>query len=148
MDLGLEDPVRVLRVIDGDTLEIDLDSNDDGEPDHVRMKGIDTPELFSDPGPQPFAEAARDYTLSHVGTDVELVFDSGCQTITACRDAYDRILAYVKLSNGGDLAAQLLSQGLARVYVFHSEQFDRRAQYEALSAEAQDAELGLWGDAD
>lgn len=134
----LQDPVSVLRVKDGDTIDVDFH----GTTERVRFKGVDTPEL-SQPA-EPYAEEARSYVLSHVGNQVDLIFDSLCVQPPDCRDTYDRLLAYIRLADGGDIGAQLISAGLARVYVYQNENFDRKAEYLALQSEAQDAELGIW----
>ncbi len=135
----LEDPVPVTRVVDGDTLELTID----GIEETVRLKGLDTPELYSDP-PEAYAAEARAFTQAHAGTEVDLIFDSLCGTPSACRDGYGRLLAYVRVANGDDLGAEVLAHGLAEVYVFNNEQFDRRSAYEALEAQAQADGLGMW----
>jgi endonuclease YncB( thermonuclease family) len=139
----LEDPQPIDRVVDGDTLDIYLD----GVAETVRVKGIDTPELYSEPV-EDFAALARDFTLSRVGAAVDVVFDSACgaSPLSTCRDSYDRLLAYITVSNGDDLAAGLLERGLARVYVYGGEHFDRRDEYEAIEDAARAQNLGIWSD--
>jgi micrococcal nuclease len=141
----LTDPVQVTRVVDGDTFDIVLDGTDQS----VRMKGIDTPELRPNGpyDPEECAEAAREFTFAHIGTAVDLVYDSRCgdNPLATCRDAYNRILAYVRLSSGSDLGALLLRQGLARVYRFNGEDFDSRVAYEDIQDEAEAANAGAWG---
>ena len=135
----------VVRVIDGDTIEVDME----GVTERVRMKGVDTPELHPQDNPsvpEPYAEAARAYTSTHVGTEVDLEFDSRCGAtpLVGCRDAFDRLLAYVRIVDGSDLGASLLAEGLARVYVYQGESFDRKALYLELQAQAQADSVGLW----
>jgi micrococcal nuclease len=145
-EIDLDDPVSVTDVIDGDTIEVDLD----GTLTRVRFKGIDTPELnLSTGGPaEPWAEDARTYTAAHTGNVVQLEFDSDCSEnpLAECRDAYDRLLAYVRISNGDDLNSLLLRQGLARVYRFMGEAFDRLDTYDEMQSEAQDDSLGIWSE--
>ncbi len=140
----LTEPVRVVKVIDGDTVDVELSG---GVIDRVRFKGVNTPELHPDP-PEPFAQEARDFTFENIGTQVELVFDSGCPQppLELCRDTTPshRLLAYIRLSNGNDLGTELLSRGLAQIYIWDNEMFDKRTEYEQLQAQAQAAGLGIW----
>ena len=101
----------VVRVIDGDTFEaaariwlgeaIDI---------HVRIEGIDAPELHAHcTDERRRAEAARDYLASRIGDgEVEL---------SAVR--YDkfggRVRAVVR-DAGGDVAAAMIAKGFARPY--------------------------------
>jgi len=135
-------PARVLRVIDGDTIEVDFQ----GVELRVRFSGIDTPELG--PPAEPWAEDARLVTLQNAtpATMVGLEFDDeACAVIpfpSACFDFFDRMLAYVRTSQGYDLNAMLLAGGLARVY--EQADFGRRADYLAIQAQAQAQGVGLW----
>ena len=54
------------------------------------------------------------------------------------------MLAHVRLSDGGDLGEELLEEGLARVYRFNNELFDRLGAY--LNAEdlARQNRRGVW----
>jgi len=147
----LQDPVDVLRVIDGDTIEIRK-----GElVTKVRIKGINTPELHPDPEgspPEAYAQAAQTFTFRHIGPQVDLEFNSDCDGETAwdtCRDSYNRLLAYIRSADGKDFGTKLLARGLARVYRWPQDNipnFDRKDTYLALEEEAQSNELGIWGD--
>ena len=147
IDSVLEDPLRVRSVIDGDTFEILRDD----EVIRVRMKGIDTPELYGDnDSPEPCAQAAKDFLWDTIGnSEVGLEFDSSCGSnpYLNCYDGYDRLLAYVRLHNGDDLAALLLTEGLARVYRFNNETFDRLADYNAAEQAAKISDRGIWANA-
>jgi micrococcal nuclease len=135
-------PARVLRVIDGDTLEVELH----GVELRVRLSGIDTPELG--PPAEPWAEEARLLTLQNAtpATRVGLEFDDdACATIpfpSSCFDMYDRMLAYIRTAQGYDLNAMLLAAGLATVY--EQADFDRKADYLTIQAEAQAQGVGIW----
>jgi endonuclease YncB( thermonuclease family) len=109
----------------------------------VRLQGVNSPELH--PTPKPYAVAARDFTTAAIKQQVELSFDSHCGgTAASCRDIYNRILAYVKLNNGSDLGEDLLNQGLAKVYIYHHEAFDKIAEYKTIEKRAKRANVGLW----
>jgi endonuclease YncB( thermonuclease family) len=135
-------PARVLRVIDGDTIEVEFQS----ATLRVRFWGVDTPELG--PPAEPWADEARLMTLQNAtpATTIGLEFDDeACGTVpfpSTCFDLYDRMLAYVRTAQGYDLNAMLLAGGLATVY--EPATFDRKASYLALQAEAQAEGLGLW----
>jgi endonuclease YncB( thermonuclease family) len=146
----LTQPYAVNRVIDGDTLQINLvDATGQVTPTKVRLQGIDTPEIYhgSDSAPsEPCGEAAKLYTTTTVGTQVELQFTSSCSQdpLTTCRDTHGRILAYVKLADCSDLGARLLNIGLARVYEIAD--FDRKSSYQGLEQSANSQQLGVHGD--
>lgn len=95
-------PADIIRVVDGDTLEVDLDL---GFRVHLRAKvrvaGIDTPER-GEPG---FAEASRRVR--------ELVRDGGCRVTTLSEDQYGRWVSTVRLGDGRDLGGVLVGEGLA-----------------------------------
>ncbi|MFC1609651.1 thermonuclease family protein [Myxococcota bacterium] len=137
----LEDPVSILRVTDGDTIDVDFN----GQQESVRFKGIDAPELFTDP-PEPFAAEARNFVFDHTGSEVDLEFDSHCAAPPECRDSTSsrRMLAYIRLADGSDLGARLLEEGLAAVFVFAGQPFDRQSEYEAIETEAQANGKGMW----
>ena len=97
----------VTRVLDGDTLEVRLDS---GRRDRVRLIGIDTPERSDCFGP----EAVRAARALALGKHVLLRGDS----TQDARDRYGRLLAYVWLPGGRDLAFQLIARGFGKTYVF------------------------------
>ena len=85
--LGKAVSARVVRVIDGDTIEVSID----GTEEDVRYIGVDTPETVKPGAPVqcygPQASAANHRLVE--GRTVRLVFDR------ERRDAYGRLLAYV-----------------------------------------------------
>lgn len=123
--------VRVVRVIDGDTIEIEGGKR-------VRYIGINTPEI-GEPHKQIecfAAEAKRKNSQLVEGKDVLLVKDNS-QT-----DTYNRLLRYVHV--GGIFVNDVLvRQGFARVEsvkpdIQYAKDFSRAQQ------EAQDQNKGLW----
>lgn len=124
---------EVVRIIDGDTLVINFDDEDQT----VRLLNVDTPET-KDPdkaveclGPE--ATAFLERTLPP-GTAVGLDFD------VEREDRYDRVLAAVFLESGTLVNAEIARQGLGIAVLFepNSKYFDavQEAQAEALDNEA------------
>ena len=123
-----DDETVVVRVIDGDTLEVTGGTR-------IRLIGVDTPETGDC-----FASDATRYAneLVPAGTRVRLVYD--VQRL----DAYGRTLAYVyKLSDGVFVNLAMARNGFAQQLtvppnVAHAEEF------RAAAAGARAANLGLW----
>ena len=125
----------VLRVVDGDTIEVSLD----GEEEDVRYIGVDTPESVKPGTPvQCYAKRASHFNESLVeGRRVRLVFDA------EHRDVYGRLLAYVYV---GDrfVNATLVRRGYARTLTIPPN--DRfAARFRHLERDAARAGRGLWG---
>lgn len=101
---------KVLRVVDGDTIEVDFN----GVEEKVRMIGIDTPESVH-PDSDKNTEAgitASEYTKSMLeGKYVTLEFD------VQERDMYGRLLAYVYL-DGVMFNETLLEEGYAELATY------------------------------
>jgi micrococcal nuclease len=126
---------RVVRAVDGDTLEVALD---DGPTETVRLIGVDTPETVKpDTAVQCFGPRASAFEHSRVeGRRVRLL------TGVEPRDHYGRLLAYVWV-DGRLLEDELLRRGLARVLTFHPN--DRFAHsFESIAQKAGKAGKGLW----
>jgi micrococcal nuclease len=130
---------RVVRAVDGDTLEVALD---DGSTETVRVIGVDTPETVKPDTPvQCFGPQASSFEHRTVeGRRVRLV------TGVEPRDYYGRLLAYVWVegpSRERFLETELLRRGLARTLTFHPN--DRYAlRFEKLERTASQAGKGLW----
>lgn len=130
---------RVVRAVDGDTLEVALDG---GGTEMVRLIGVDTPETVKPDTPVqcfgPRASAFEHRTVE--GRRVRLLV--GVEP----RDAYGRLLAYVWVpgpSQDRFLEVELLRRGLARTLTFHPN--DRFApRFEKLERSAASAGKGLW----
>ncbi len=127
---------RVVRVIDGDTIEISFKGKDE----KLRFIGINTPETrHPEKGAEPYGFEAAEYTKKLLDNQpVRIKFD------IEQRDKYGRLLAYVYLSDGTFVNARLLKEGYAQVMtvppnVKYAEYFVH------LEKEAREAEKGLWG---
>ena len=125
---------RVLRVVDGDTIEIELG----GTSEDLRLIGIDTPETVKPGTPvQCYGPRASSFTHGLLeGRTVRVVF--GVER----RDVYGRLLGYVRL---GDrmVNAILVRRGLARTLTIPPN--DRFAPlFDRLELRAARAGRGLW----
>jgi len=130
---------EVMRVIDGDTIELRIPDRDRATT-RVRLWGVGTPELNldSDEPPEPGAAAASDFTReSTQGTTVLLELQRH-QT----RGKYGRLLAYVHLADGRDLNAELIERGYARSDDRWAH--DRVQAYNDLEIAARSAQRGIW----
>ena len=147
---GGYEEARVTRVVDGDTIEVEITGREDGpglgdsvvgyEYD-VRLLGIDTPESVKPDSPVECfgkeASAAAEAFLE--GQEVRLVKD------VEDEDRFGRILRYVYL--GEEMAnARLVANGYASVFTYppnvrHADLFVQ------LQKEARDASRGLWSSA-
>jgi micrococcal nuclease len=129
---------RVAYVIDGDTVVVQTTG---GERVHVRLIGIDTPEISHSgrPGDCFGARAAR--LTRSLALDREVVLEPGRER----HDRYGRLLAYVQVVGGPhDLEATLIARGAARTLAI-APNTDRAARYSGLERAARRAGRGLWG---
>lgn len=131
---------RVVRVIDGDTLDIDLP---DRQRLHTRIRfwGVDAPETAKpqDNAPaQPFADDAWALTRRLCeGGVVKVRLDP-----RQARDRFDRVLAYLELADGTVVNEALLLEGLARYEPRFPHQHLER--YELLEKQAKFEKKGMW----
>lgn len=126
---GPSGSTRVVAVVDGDTLDVQLPG---GTVERVRIVGINAPEAdecYS-------SEAADALTALVDGEAVRLVVDR------SDRDRYGRLLRYVELA-GDDVGLRLVRDGAALVRV--SEPDDaREGVLRDAEAQARDGARGLW----
>ena len=124
-------PVLVRAVIDGDTIDVATYG-------HVRLLGIDAPEVgrgFDTSAP--FGKEARDRLTALVLHRWVRLEEEG-----SALDAYDRRLAYVMTETGEFVNATLVREGLARVSA--RGRLARREELERAQAEAQRFRRGMW----
>lgn len=96
----------VVRVIDGDTIDVDLDYGDRlRQIRRLRLSHIDAYEKSTAKGKEALA-----YVQSVLPVGVEVV------VTTTKPDKYGRQLAVVQLPGGSDLASELLARELAKAY--------------------------------
>lgn len=122
-------PPTIVRVLDGDTAVLD-----GGE--EVRLLGIDTPELG-----EPFADSAAAFLARLIlRKDIRLQHDF------RKRDSYGRLLAYVYIDDTLLANVVLVSEGLARVYLFPDDITNRPIIDRLIAAQRQAlaANRGIW----
>src|SRR5215210_2546503 len=128
--------VRVARVVDGDTIRVELPSGEEA----VRYIGIDTPESVKPGAPvECFAKRASAFNERLVeGERVRLVRD------VEERDRYGRLLAYVyRARDGLFVNAELVRRGYATVATFPPNVAHER-EFRRLSRRARMSGRGLW----
>jgi len=127
---------EVVRVIDGDTIEVSID----GEIYKVRYIGIDTPETVHPEKPVewmgPEASAANKELVG--GKTVYLEKD------VSETDKYGRLLRYVFLADGTFVNAELVRLGYAQVSTYPPD-VKYQDLFLEMQREAREAERGLWG---
>lgn len=140
---------KVINVIDGDTLKVELA----GQVESIRLIGIDTPESKANKKAKKDAsrsqqdirtivglgKAACSFTKSMVKPGDLVQIEQDVQP----RDRYGRILGYVYLSSGKMLNEEIISAGYASVMtippnVRHQDLFVRA------NRTAREKKLGLW----
>lgn len=127
---------KVIRVLDGDTIEILRVEAAGKHPVRIRMTGIDAPEKS-----QPFGEKCRDHLASLIaGKDVRVDFRG--------TDRYSRSLGVIFAAQVDVNLAQI-SSGCAWHYKQYQKQqkAEERRSYSEAEERARSAHLGLWRDA-
>ncbi len=127
--------VRVVAVVDGDTLDVAWD----GRRERVRLLGVDTPETVDERRPVGcYGPEAAAFTARRLqGRTVRLEFDR------QRRDRFGRLLAYVDV-DGRRFNDELLAGGYARLLVIPPNgRYARTMLDQELGARS--AGRGLWG---
>jgi micrococcal nuclease len=122
----------VVRVIDGDTLVL-------GGGAHVRLLGIDAPEMEHDGQPADFLAHKAKAALTELTQQrrISLQYDR------LRYDHYGRLLAYLYLPNHTFINAVLVRRGLARVYTI-APNFGHQEELLAAQRQAIEADRGIW----
>lgn len=126
---------KVLRVVDGDTLKIQIADKDY----KVRLLGVDTPESVSPKKEKNTKEGkiASEYTKKNLeGKDIILEFD------VSPYDRYGRLLAYVYV-DGICYNEKLLEEGYAKVMMI-SPNVKNSKYYRQIEKQAKENNVGFW----
>ncbi len=128
---------RVVKVVDGDTLDVDID----GKIERLRLIGIDTPETV-DPRKeiQCFGiEASNKAKELLNGQFVTLESDDS----QGERDKYKRLLRYVILADGTNFNQYMIAEGYAHEYTY-DEAYLYQAEFKQAENDARNGGKGLW----
>ncbi len=147
-EFGKKYAAKVVQVIDGDTIDVQIN----GSVYRIRLLGVDCPETT--------AEKNKPYEYDSI-TDLEYLAEWGLKAkefaqkildhrtvyiefdgLAGLKGYYGRYLAYVYLENGTDFNALLIKNGLARVYVEGT--FKKESEYLKLENYAKTHKIGLW----
>lgn len=132
------DEVRVLYIVDGDTIKVSIGS----KTETVRLVGIDTPETKKPGSPVecwgPEATLAMSRLVS--GKTVTLTYDK----TAGDRDRWGRMLRYVSVGNK-DVGLALINSGAAEAYAYKNQRYSKRASYENAERRAKTSKRGMWG---
>lgn len=136
-------PAIVHRVIDGDTVDVEVDG---GEVERIRIIGLDTPETVDPRKPvQCFGREASDQAkaMMPVGSIVSLEDDAS----QGLRDKYGRRLAHtlVPLADGTNavFAREMIAGGFAHHYIYRVPSM-YAVEFDAAQTDAIAAQRGLW----
>lgn len=121
---------RVVRVIDGDTLDVMLSGP---QVQRIRLANIDAPELHG----QPFGQKSKEKLLDLAAGKFVSVVERG-------KDRYGRLIAEIYDSGGINLNREMVRSGLAWNYVRYSTD----SALPSLEAAARQKRVGLWRDSD
>jgi endonuclease YncB( thermonuclease family) len=134
-DTNLSGPYTVSRVVDGDTIILDID----GTSERLRLIGIDTPESVHPDGERnvEYGKIASAYTTSML-EEQNVFIELDVQE----RDRYGRLLAYVYI-DGIMLNKLLLQEGHAMVSTYPPN-VKYIEDFTALQEKARENGYGLW----
>lgn len=138
-DQAQTNTVRVVRVVDGDTVVIATETGQQT----VRLIGIDTPETKKPGTPvQPYGpEATRNMEamIARSGGQVRIEHDPSQGT----HDKYNRTLAYIFDTAGHNLGEEQIKAGYAREYTYKTA-YKYQSKFKAAERQAKAQRKGLW----
>lgn len=137
---GCEDgkqEVPILRVIDGDTIDVDCK----GKRERIRIIGVNTPETVHPLKPiECFGKEASN-KMKGLLQDKKVIIKTGQGS--GDRDKYGRLLRYVEL-NGEDVGAKMIREGFA--FSYRKYPHERLEEYNKLERQARENGVGLWAE--
>lgn len=129
---------KVLKVVDGDTLDIDID----GKTERLRLIGMDTPETV-DPRKtvQCFGKEASDKAKEILNEKMVSIEADNSQ---GERDSYGRLLRYVYLEDGTLFNKYMIAEGYAHEYTYQSNPYKYQTDFQETEKQSREAKKGLW----
>jgi len=136
-------PAKVIRVIDGDTVEARL--ADTGIIERIRIIGLDTPELHHPRKPvEYYAQEAKERAeLLLLGKSIKLRLDE-TNTVKGHRGRYRRLLAHVIFSQGAYFAESMILEGYAHAYLKYPFDPALMERFRDAEKQARQSGRGLW----
>ena len=130
---------RVLRVIDGDTIEVDLNN----KKEMIRLIGIDAPETV-DPRKiiECFGKEASEKAKEILNGKIITLESDPTQ---GNRDKYGRLLRYVFI-NELNINKLMISEGFAHEYTYQSSPYKYQSEFENAQRKAKENKVGLWSE--
>lgn len=130
---------RVLKVIDGDTINVEID----GKSFPVRLIGINSPELKDPRKPvECFAKEASEKANQVLAEKNVKLENDPTQTD---KDKYDRLLRYVFLEDGINFNKMMIEEGFAFEYTY-SNPYKYQDEFKLAQKNAEENKRGLWAD--
>ncbi|HEY8368526.1 MAG TPA: thermonuclease family protein [Thermodesulfobacteriota bacterium] len=132
------EPGTVLRVVDGDTVDVQLG----GRRERLRLIGLNTPETVDPRRPvECFGReaSAKAKALLPAGTRVYVEQDPQ----QGQRDRYGRLLAYLILPDGRNFAEVMIADGYGFEYTYRLP-YRYQERFRAAQARARAEQRGLW----
>jgi len=134
---GSQGPYQIIKVVDGDTLTIDLN----GKSETIRLIGINTPETVDPRKPVECfgVEASNIAKELLTGKRVYIEMDP----TQGDRDKYSRLLAYVYREDGFFFNKSMILSGYAYEYTY-SLPYKYQSEFKEAQKNAQTNQRGLW----
>lgn len=136
-DFSTKEAARVLRVVDGDTIEVSLSNRRET----VRLIGIDSPEIKDErKSAQCFGKEAS-IKAKEVLTGKAIILES--DPTQENRDEYGRLLRYVFL-DGANFNKFMIGEGYAYEYTFKNIHYKYQSEFAKAEEKAEENRVGLW----
>lgn len=135
--LSVREAAKVLKVIDGDTIEVSLNS----KTERVRLIGIDSPEIPDERKPvQCFGKEASN-KAKEVLNNKTIILES--DPTQRDKDEYGRLLRYVFVDNL-NFNELMISEGYAYEYTFKGNSYKYQPEFIQAEKIARESSRGLW----
>jgi len=123
---------KVIRVIDGDTIIVNLEGKDES----VRLIGIDAPETG-----ECFNKEATD-EIKKLIAEKNIVLES--DSTQNNRDKYNRLLRYIFLEDNTFVNKIMIDEGFASEYTYLNSAYKYQTNFQESQKFAKTNNLGLW----
>lgn len=131
---------QVLKVVDGDTIQVDID----GQKKTVRLIGMDTPEsVHPKKTVQCFGVEASNKAKELLNNKKVILEVDPTQ---ADSDIYGRLLRYVFLENGENFNLMMIREGYAYEYTYKNSKYKYQDDFRNAEKEAKENDNGLWSE--